>query len=190
MRLLLTALALTLAACGSPDPDEVAPDVPADVTEEATREAMEETGRIDVDLGGLAVSSDPPGALVEVVATRDGQVELGVTDEVLFSRLSESLRAEIESDMDAETKDQTGLGGTIARAVTGAVAEGLSVAVSVPLADVRDVRYENGRVVIEMTDGEPSPFQTTKSDDEPMLEQFDAAAGRRLAEAFDKAAGR
>ena len=93
----------------------------------------------------------------------------------------------IKAEMASETKDQEGLGGTIARAVTGAVAQGLATTVSVPLADVRDVRYEDGRLVIEMVDGGESPFANAKTDDRPMLTQFDEAAGQRLAEAFDKA---
>ena len=36
----------------------------------------------------------------------------------------------------------------------------------------------------------PSPFENATSDDEPMLSQFSADAGRRLADAFDKATGR
>lgn len=183
---LLLLAALAVAACGSPDPDEVAPE---DVAAEAEREAREGV-RLDLDTEGLSLSADVPGTLLEAVTTRDGALELGVTDSVLFSRLSAETRDEIEDEMEAETADETGLGGTIARAVTGAVAEGLATAVSVPLDRVRDVRYEAGRVVIEMADGEPSPFDTARSDDEPMLEQFDADAGQRLAEAFDKATGR
>ena len=189
-RALLLAPALLLAACGSPDaPDETYPD---DETVQPAPEVNRPTGDLDLDLdiGDLAVTSELPGSLVDVVTTDDGHIELGVTDEVLFSRLSESLRDEIQTEMDDETADETGLGGTIARAVTGAVAEGLATSVSVPLDDVRDIRYENGRVEIVMADGQPSPFENATSDDEPMLSQFSADAGRRLANAFDKATGR
>ena len=187
-RALLLAPALLLAACGSPDaPDEPSPE---DETVQSAPEADSPTGDIDLDLGDLAVTSELPGSLVDVVTTDDGRIELGVTDEVLFSRLSESLRDEIQSEMDDETADETGLGGTIARAVTGAVAEGLAASVSVPLDEVRDLRYENGRIEIDMVDGQPSPFENATSDDEPMLSQFSADAGRRLADAFDKATGR
>ena len=41
-----------------------------------------------------------------------------------------------------------------------------------------------------MVAGQPSPFENATSDDEPMLSQFSADAGRRLADAFDKATGR
>ena len=190
MRTLLLA-ALALSACGSPDPDDVTPDPAADAAEvagAATREAERDTDGLD--LGDVSMTGDVPGTPVESVTTRDGQMELGVTDQVVFARLSESLRAEIETEMADETEGQGGLGGSIARAVTGAVAQGLAAAVTVPLGDVRDVRYQGGRVVIEMADGDPSPFDRAKTDDRPMLDQFDAEAGRRLAEAFDKAAGR
>ena len=189
MRTPLLLVALALAACGSPDPDDVTPDAD-DLADEISRDVERETSGLDFDLGDLAVSSDLAGRPVDAVFTRDGNIELGVTDSVLYSRLSAELQREIETEMKEETADQTGLGGTIARAVTGAVAEGLAMAVSVPLSDIRDVRYEDGRVVIEMETGGPSPFDRSQNDDEPMLEQFDAEAGRRLADAFDKAASR
>ena len=82
------------------------------------------------------------------------------------------------------------LGGTIARAVTGAVAEGLQTALSVPLSRIADVRYEGDRLVVEMADGERSPFDGMRSDGDPVLKRLDADAGRRLEAAFDKATGR
>ena len=191
MRCLLFA-ALALAACGSPDPDEVAPnaevpEVADDALGEIAREVEREVN--DLDLDGVGFSSRLPGTLVDAVRTRDGGMELGVTDSVLFTRLSPALQREVEAEMAEETADQTGLGGALARAVTGAVAQGLAMAVNVPIDDVRDVRYEDGRVVIEMVDGERSPFDGSRNEGEPMLEQFDADAGRRLAKAFDKATG-
>lgn len=181
--LLLAALAL--AACGSPDHD-----VDHDDEVEVADEVERETSDLHVDLDDVALSSRLPGTLVDAVSTRDGEIELGVTDSVLFTRLSPELQARIQSEMADETEDESGLGGAIARAVTGAVSQGLAMAVSVPLDEVRDVRYEDGRVVIEMEDGGESPFDGSRNDDEPMLEQFDREAGERLAGAFDKARGR
>ncbi|PAP76261.1 hypothetical protein [Rubrivirga marina] len=183
-RSLLTALLSVaglsaLAACGSPDPDE-------NVAEEVERE----TSDLHFDLDDVDLSSRLPGTPIDAVSTRDGEIELGVTDSVLYTRLSPELRARIQSEMADETGDESGLGRTIAQAVTGAVAQGLAMAVSVPLDEVRDVRYEDGRLVIEMEDGGESPFDGSRNDDEPMLEQFDREAGERLAEAFDKARGR
>lgn len=183
--LLLPALALTLAACGAPDHD-----ADHDDGVEAADEAEREAADLHFDLDDVALSSRLPGTVVDAVSTRDGEIELGVTDSVLYTRLSPELQARIEAEMADETEDESGLGGAIARAVTGAVSQGLAMAVSVPLDEVRDVRYEDGRVVIEMADGGDSPFAGSRNDDRPMLEQFDREAGERLAEAFDKARGR
>jgi len=184
MRSLLLIPVLALAACGSSDQSPIDE---GEIEAMAEDEIEESTDGLSFDVDGAGVSSDLSGDVVDVVTTRDGALEIGVTDEVLFSRLSEATRAEIEAEMASETKDQEGLGGTIARAVTGAVAQGLATTVSVPLADVRDVRYEDGRLVIEMVDGGESPFDNAETNDRPMLTQFDEAAARRLAEAFDKA---
>lgn len=185
MRPLLLLPLLALAACAS---DE-SPDVER-IAQDAAAEAEREIASLDVETDGVRFTADLPGDVVDVVQTEGGEMELGVTDEVLFTRISEATRREVEAEMERETEAEEGLGGVIARAVTGAVAEGLATTVSVPLADVRDVRYEGGRVVIEMADGGESPFDGAKTDDRPLLEQFDAEAGERLAAAFDKAAGR
>lgn len=187
MRPLLLLLALTaLTACRSSDTEDEAADAEA-VVEDTRRDVERELSDIDIDIDDVNLSSRPAGTRIQAVTTRNGELELGVTDSVLYSRLSPELQLRIESEMEDETADETGLGGAIARAVTGAVSKGLQMAVSVPLDQVRDVRYEDGRVVIEMEDGDASPFETSKTDDEPMLEQFDAEAGRQLADAFAKA---
>ena len=179
----LPALALLAVAACAPDPADVTPDTEI---ERVTEDALRSDGPIDIDVDGLAISSDLDGTPAESITTTGGEVEMGLTDRVLYSRLSPETQAEIAADMEAESKDQEGLGGRIARAVTGAVAEGLGTAVQVPLADVRDVRFEGGRLVIEMADGEPSPFENSSTDDKPLLEQFSARDAERLAAAFDK----
>ena len=185
MRALLTAaLLLPLAACGSaerPDADAVA--------EAAEGEARDAIDRMDLDLGDLSLARDVRGEPVERIVTRDGGIELGLTDSVLYVRLSEATRKQVAEEMEAEMGDRDGLGGRIARAVTDAVQSGMDTAAQVPLSDVRDIRVEGGTLVIEMADGEPSPFDGSQTDGRPTLEQFDPADAERIARAFDAATG-
>ena len=183
---LALTLALTVAAC-APEPDDVTPD--GDIAQ-ATEDALRDVGPIDVEMDGLALSSDLDGTPVQAVTTQNGEVELGLTDRVLYSRLSKETQATLAAEMEAETEGAEGLGGRLARAISGAVAEGLTTAVQVPLADVRDLRTQEGRLVIEMADGEPSPFEHTETNGRPMLEQVSEADARRLAEAFDRIRGK
>ena len=187
MRPLLFAALVALAAC-APDPADLAPGdgTPDDDLAQAAEDAAREAATVDIDVDGLAISSRLAGRPVRAITTRDGAVELGLTDSVLYSRLSKDTQAKIAADMEAEAEDREGLGGRIARAVTRAVAEGVGTAVQVPLADVRDVRVEGDRLVIEMADGEPSPFERSQADGEPMLEQFSPADAASLAEAFGR----
>jgi len=185
MRALLLLPALALVACG--DSSEASRDNDPDTDDDfATETVRSVRDAISDDADGFDLATEVPGRRVETITTTDGGLDFGLTDEVLWSSLSEATRAEALADMESETKDEEGLGGAIARAVTGAVAEGLSTVVTVPLDRVRDLRFEDGRLVIDMADGEPSPFETTKSDDEPMLSQFAPADAQRLADAFSK----
>lgn len=181
-RLLIVSLAL-VAAC-APEPNDVTPDSSPDSEqplEDAAGSALE-----SIDLDGMTVGTDLEGAVAESIVSRDGGMELGLTDAVLFTRLSEATRKEVEDEMGQETEDMEGLGGQIARAVTGVVAEGLGTAVQVPLADIEDVRVEGNRLVIVMADGEPSPFETSKTNGQPLLESFDLEDAERLADAFER----
>lgn len=184
MRSLLALSLLAFAACGSPDPAEVAPD--DDVATRALRGAR---SAASAQMADADLSDEVPGDPVALITTRDGALDLGLTDRVLYARLSKDTRAEAAAEMEAETEGQTGLGGQIARAVTGAVAEGLATALTVPIERVRDLRVEGGRLVVEMESGEPSPFENAESGDEPLLSQFDPADAQRLADAFDRVKG-
>lgn len=177
MRALLLLAALSLTACGPSDgsPESSAPDAP-----------RTEDRDITLDLGDVDLGRQLDGTPVEVAVTRDGGVEMGLTESVLFVRLSESTRKQVSEEMDAETEERDGLGGSIARAVTQAVEAGLATAAQVPLSEIQALRVADGRLVIEMADGGASPFDNSDTDGEPLLSQFSEADAERLAAAFDR----
>lgn len=175
--LVLTLSFLAVAAC-APEPSEVAPEPEPDRRESA-----------GVDFNDEA----PPGEEQIVITTRDGDGDLGLTDEVLFFRLSDRARARVESDMAQETEDLDGLAGSIARSVTGAVADALDFTVRVPIEEVTSVRYEDGQLQIE-TEGDTSfsfdddgtPGGDGAANENALDRQFEPDDARRFVETFER----
>lgn len=167
MRALLFLPLLLAAACSSdPDPDpDPDPRSRADGVEVAfTDEA-------------------PRGAERLVITTREGDVDLGLTDEVVYFRLNPKRVAEIEADIDGEVSETEGLGRSIADAVTGVVTDALRHAVEVPIEDVEAVRYEDGRLEFEFAgDGE---MPAIERDGERVEEAFAPEDAERFVEAFE-----
>lgn len=162
--LLLLALAF-VAACGS-EPD------PAD--------RADRSGSADVDFSDEA----PPGAEQIVITTRDGDVDMGLTDEVLFVRLTEERRAQIEGELAAEAEANDGLGGFIAETVGGALSGLLANAIQIPVEDVEDVRYEDGRLDVVLRGQDD--FPTVENDGQDVTEAFAPDDAQRFAETFDR----
>ena len=179
-RILTVALALLVAGCSADEPS--ADDRLAGEVEEAVRSAEP----YEVRTEGLAISTEVDGDPAESILTRDGQMELGLTDRVLYSRLSKEAQAAIRTDLEAKSGEQEGLGGRIARAVVEAAAGNIGTAVQIPLADVQDIRVEGDRLVVEMADGGRSPFGNVSTDGTPLMEAFAPADAQRLADAFQR----
>lgn len=165
-RLLTLSLLFTVAAC-APEPSDVAPEADGGAGVDFQREA-------------------PPGAEQIVITTDGGEADLGLTDEVLFFRLSEKQRAEVEDEMAAETEDLDGLGGSIARTVTGAVADALDFTVRVPLEEVESVRYEGGRLQIETRGDGSFTFDDRGNNANSLDRQFDPEDARRFVDVFER----
>ncbi|MEM1057319.1 MAG: hypothetical protein AAGI52_17515 [Bacteroidota bacterium] len=164
-RLLIVFLALApLAACSS---DE-SPDDPTGTNTEAGAEGF----------GGPL-----EGDVLEVATSSGDEIEVGVTDAVLYLRLSDATRKEAAEEMDREVPED-GLGGTIGRAVTSFVNEALQTTVQLPLEDVEALRYENGRLVIEAKDNTTT---VRIGDDQADGIPFDEADAQRLIDAFESA---
>ena len=167
MRLLLPALVL-LAAC-APEPSEVTPDLDADDAPPAE---------------AAFTDAPPPGKEQIVVTSTDGAVELGLTDRVVFFRLSDAKRAEIEGGVADETDgERGGLGGFITETVTDAVGGMLGRAVQLPVEDVRVVHDGEGRLDIESAEGGAVGSFGSGDDGAPL---FGPADAERFVETFER----
>lgn len=84
----------------------------------------------------------------------DTTVELVLRGDKLLAGLSpkvvERVRAEIR---DAGPSDPSGIGGAIAKAVKEQVADKIDMHVAYDVRDVQDMRFEDGRVIIEWMSG-------------------------------------
>lgn len=167
MRVLpIAALAFAFAACGS----------------EAPATENEEPDRLEISL-----NAEIPGEQVATLLTEGGEVQLGLTDEVLYMGLTDRVAGEVEKELD-DAKSEGGLGGLIAGAVSSVVAEALRTPIQIPLDDVQDIRYEDERLEIDLT-GENTNMDL-EINDEPLEQQFDSDEARRFVDAFHNLTGR
>lgn len=117
------------------------------------------------------------------ITTEDGKVTLLLTDRVVAIQLSDRTMRKLDRELHRarhEDEDDDGpLGEAIKAAVIGAVKSMLDHSAECPLRELRDVRYEDGRLEIIARDGDRI-FDRLEVDDDDVLESFDA----RDAEAF------
>lgn len=166
MRALLIPVVL-LSAC-APDRDDVTPD---------DRPASQDNVDVRFEDEGL------PGAEQIVITTREGDVDLGLTDAVLYVRLNPKKVDEIQAEIDQELEGTDGLGRSIAEAVTGVVSDAMQHAVTFPIEDVEAVRYEDGRLEVDLV-GEDDAIDLGR-DGEPIGEAFAPDDAERFVEAFE-----
>ena len=135
--------------------------------------------RPDMDFGGEELGPDRM-----VIHSEDGALRLGLTDHVLYLALSDSIvdiaRQEMEDSMPRE-----GIGGAISGFVRGGVNRALSFRAKYPIERIRDIRWEDGRMVVDLEDGERAFGDNfSASDDRPIEEAFAEADVRALADEF------
>lgn len=99
----------------------------------------------------------------------DSTVDLVLQGSRILAGLSPRKVAEIRAKMDSERTSHAGgdtdLGSSIAQIVKSTVATAIGTHAVFPLAGIRDVRYDAGRVVVEGTDGRERPlFEGVKLD--------------------------
>lgn len=115
-----------------------------------------------------------------IITTRDSAMEMGVIGDHIAMRLSGRSLARVRAETDSSTVQGKGFGASIERLVKKGVASALAKQVNVPLSDVRDVRYENGRIVFDWNAKPAISPDNTKSDGKDLLSSFSEEDARRF----------
>jgi hypothetical protein len=117
------------------------------------------------------------------VTSTDGSIVLAVVGDSVLFQLSDSLRNSVKKEISAAADSAGGLGGMITRSVSGVVGSAMGFVIRVPVQDIEDIRYEDGRIEFR-TRGKNSKFSMNGSgkggDDHA---KFSPADGKRFVDA-------
>lgn len=139
------------------------------------------------DAADLKVSFDPARADSSAgaplgpgdvrVTSVDGAVVLALVGDSVRMQLSDSLRRKVQQELD--TSSQDGFGGLVTRSVSGIVGSAMGFVVRVPVREIEDVRYENGKILFE-TRGSTKIQMSGKDGDGRSSTAFTPADGERF----------
>lgn len=118
------------------------------------------------------------------IFNEDGTVDIILAGDRLSAGLSPAKLAEVRAKITRSTaKDTSGLGGSIATLVKETVADKIGIRAVYPLADMRDLRYEDGRIIIRWRDGKESALLgdgNVRVDDESLGKRIRQEDAERL----------
>ena len=124
------------------------------------------------------------------MATREGSVELLVTNDAVLiqftDRFLDNLADEISDDDDHyEYEEASVLADVIKSMVTSGVRKLLDHALTIPMYEIREVYYEDGRLYIINRDGDEI-FEDLEIDDVDVMEDFSRRDARRFVSAVER----
>lgn len=117
------------------------------------------------------------------VFNEDSTVDVILAGDRLSAGLSPQKLAAVRADLArSNEQDTAGIGGTIAATVKRAVAENLSIRAVYPLAEIRDLRYDDGRLRVEWRNGRETTLlgDNIKIDGDTDYNRFRAEDAERL----------
>jgi hypothetical protein len=142
------------------------------------------SGRGHVTVQREPVPQDALGPGDVRILSVDSTVDLVLQGDKILAGLSPKTVEKVRADMEHSTpKDTMGIGGLIASTIKSSVAGAIGTHVVYPVADVREIRYRNGRFVLETANGSVRLFGNTKrhGSDKPAL--FSSSDVQRFVEA-------
>lgn len=116
------------------------------------------------------------------IVNEDNAVELTLVGDRITAGLSDQVVNKVRRELDTTGRNESGIGANIANMVKGAVANSIGSRVAFPLSDVKDVRYEDGRLVFEWKK-EHRIFDQSKVNGKRTDESFRPDDARRFVDA-------
>ncbi len=127
------------------------------------------------------------------VTSTDNTVVLALVGDTVRMQLSDSLRQSVAAEVDSSITTETGaLGGMIARTVGKTVAGAMGFVVRIPVQEVENVRYEDGRIRFEsqgnvkFSMGDRPNRTSGDGDEKGSGARFSEQDGRRFVEAVKR----
>lgn len=118
------------------------------------------------------------------IVSIDSSVDLVLQGNKVLAGLSPYMIQKVRSEIERSTaKDTTGLGGSIAQMVKGTVSNAIGMHVAYDVADISDIRYEDGTIKIELKSGRNADlFDQAKVNGRKVSRSFHEADAQRFIE--------
>jgi hypothetical protein len=136
---------------------------------------------IDADI----VQRVTPDQAEEAIRTRGGSVDLMLTDSRLIIQFSDHFLENIQQEINKERTGDSGFVDAILSAVSGGVQTLLDRAMAIPLHELREIRYDDGRLIIIHQNGKEI-FNDLEVDGIDVMEDFTPDDGHRFAAAAER----
>jgi hypothetical protein len=113
----------------------------------------------------------------------DSTVDIVLMGDNILAGLSAKTVAKVKGSLDDSKRDSTGFGGMISSIVRSSVAGAIGTHAVFPLAEVKDIQYQDGRIRVTWTDGGNHDLfgdAKVKVDKEDVSHSFNEADAKRF----------
>jgi hypothetical protein len=119
------------------------------------------------------------------IATTDSSLELALVGDSIVTGFGSRVMEKIREKTDTSDITGDGLGATIKRAVKGTVAKAMDHEIHYPIADISDVRFEDGGLRFYGADGRRMKvFENSRVNGRKVSESFSREDAQRFISAF------
>jgi len=143
----------------------------------------EEKGNVKVAFGHDSTTDVPLGEGDVRIMSIDGSFVMSVVGDSVRMHLSDSLRNSVKSDIDTSAANEGAFAAAIAKSVGTVVSGAMGFVIRIPVEDVQNLRYENGKLRFDVKGGGIKVNTTDKNGGNAEFTEDDA---RRFIEAVER----